>query len=302
MTQPATIIGLGELLWDLLPSGKQLGGAPANFAYMANVLGDRGIVASRIGADALGNEALQAMTTLGITTDYVQQDATRPTGTVHVHVDAAGQPEFIIDTSVAWDALEFTPQWANLAKSADVVCFGSLAQRSPVSRATVRQFLQAAPAATLRVFDVNLRHTFFTKDLLHESLQLAHVVKLNDQELPRIADMLALGGASEDERAQHLLDAYSLRLVCITRGDRGSLLVANGKIAAHKGFRVKIADAVGAGDAFTACLAHHYLRGASLDEINEKSNRWAAWVATQVGATPSTEGRDLEEVLAKISA
>ena len=302
MTQPATIVGLGELLWDLLPSGKQLGGAPANFAYMANVLGDRGIVASRVGADALGNEALQAMTTLGITTDYVQQDATRPTGTVHVHVDAAGQPEFIIDTSVAWDALEFTPHWADLAKSADVVCFGSLAQRSPVSRATVRQFLQAAPAATLRVFDVNLRHTFFTKDLLHESLQLAHVVKLNDQELPRIADMLALGGASEDERAQHLLDAYSLRLVCITRGDRGSLLVANGKIAAHKGFRVKVADAVGAGDAFTACLAHHYLRGASLEEINEKSNRWAAWVATQVGATPSTEGRDLEEVLAKISA
>ena len=114
--------------------------------------------------------------------------------------------------------------------------------------------------------------------------------------------MLALGGASEDERAQHLLDAYSLRLVCITRGDRGSLLVANGKIATHKGFRVKVADAVGAGDAFTACLAHHYLRGASLDEINEKANRWAAWVATQVGATPSTEGRDLEEVLAKISA
>src|SRR5882724_56304 len=113
LTKPATIVGDGEVLWDLLPSGKQLGGAPANFAYMANVLGDRGIVASRVGADALGNEALQAMTTLGITTDYVQQDATRPTGTVHVHVDAAGQPEFIIDTSVAWDALEFTLQWAD---------------------------------------------------------------------------------------------------------------------------------------------------------------------------------------------
>ena len=301
MTRPANIVGLGELLWDLLPSGKQLGGAPANFAYMANVLGDRGIVASRIGADPLGREALDTMTTLGITTDFIQQDEARPTGTVHVRVDAAGQPEFTIHTSVAWDALEFTQQWADLAKSSDVVCFGSLAQRAQASRATIRQFVQATPAAALRIFDVNLRHTFFTKDILHECLQLSHVVKLNHQELPRIADLLALGGGGEGERAQRLLDAYRLRLVCITRGENGSLLVGDGQRSSHKGFRVQVADAVGAGDAFTACLAHQYLRGASLDEINEKANRWAAWVATQVGATPSTAGRDPEEIMAKIS-
>jgi fructokinase len=298
--KPATIVGLGEVLWDLLPSGKQLGGAPANFAYMANVLGDRGVVASRVGADALGGEARQAMDRLGITTCYVQGDAFRPTGTVEVHLDAAGQPEFTIAESVAWDALEWTPQWEELASKADVLCFGSLAQRAPASRATIRRFLETAPSATLRVFDVNLRHTFFTKNVLDESLQRADVVKLNDQELPRIADLLALGGASEEDRAQRLLHAYRLRLVCITRGDRGSLLVADGRIATHSGFKIKVADAVGAGDAFTACLAHNFFRGATLDEINEEANRLAAWVASQVGATPSTGGRDLGEILAGI--
>jgi fructokinase len=302
MTKSATTVGLGEVLWDMLPSGKQLGGAPANFAYISNVLGDRGVVASRVGADDLGREARHAMDTLGITTRYVEEDAFRPTGTVQVRVDAAGQPEFTIAESVAWDALEWTPQWEELALQADCLCFGSLAQRAPASRATIRRFLEAAPASTLRVYDVNLRHTFFTKDVLHESLQLAHVVKLNDQELPRIADLLALGGAGEEDQAKRLSDAYHLRLVCITRGDRGSLLVADGRIATHGGFHVKVADAVGAGDAFTACLAHHYLRGASLDEINENANRLAAWVATQVGATPSTEGRELDEILAKIGS
>lgn len=302
MTKPATIVGLGEVLWDLLPSGKQLGGAPSNFAYMANVLGDCGVVASRVGTDDLGREAKRAMDKLGITTSYVQEDAFRPTGTVEVRVDAAGQPEFTIAESVAWDALEWTPQWAELALKADVLCFGSLAQRSPASRAAIRHFLKAAPSTTLRIYDVNLRHTFFTKEVLHESLQLAHVVKLNDQELPRIANLLELGGSGESERAQRLLDAYRLRLVCITRGDHGSLLVADGQVAAHQGFKVKVADAVGAGDAFTACLAHHYLRGAALDEINENANRVAAWLATQVGATPSTGGRELSEILAKIGA
>jgi fructokinase len=302
MTQPATIVGLGEVLWDLLPSGKQLGGAPANFAYMSNLLGDRGVVASRVGADDLGREARATMEKLGITTSYVQEDGSRPTGTVRVRVDASGQPEFTIMESVAWDALEWSPLWKELASAADVVCFGSLAQRSPTSRSTIRQFLEALPTKVLRIYDVNLRGTFFTKALLHESLQRAHLVKLNDQELPRITELLALSGSSEEERAQGLLEAYGLRLVCVTRGDRGSLLVAKSQIATHKGFRVQVADAVGAGDAFTACLAHYYLRGASLDEMNENANRVAAWVASQVGATPSTGEQQLSEILAKIGA
>jgi fructokinase len=300
MTQPPTIVGLGEVLWDLLPSGKQLGGAPANFAYMANLLGDRGIVASRLGVDDLGREARGSMDKLGITTRHVQEDASHPTGTVHVHVDAAGQPEFTFSDAVAWDYLEWTPQWNELARTTDAVCFGTLAQRSPASQATIRRFLQAVPASALRVYDVNLRQMFYTKTVVHESLHLSHVAKLNDHELPFIAELLSLGGSGDEEQARRLLDAYSLRLVCVTRGVRGSLLVTGGQIAVHKGFRVQIADTVGAGDAFTACLVHHYLRGASLNEINELANRLAAWVAAQVGATPSTQGRNLSEILAEI--
>ena len=301
-SQPATIVGLGEVLWDMLPSGKQLGGAPANFAYISRLLGDCGVVASRLGADPLGREARCAMEKLGITTAYLEEDPTRPTGTVEVRVDAAGQPEFTIAESVAWDALEWTPQWAELAARADALCFGSLAQRAPASRATIRRFLEAAPPSTLRVYDVNLRHTFFTREILHESLGLAHIAKLNDHELPRIAALLGLGGSDDTARAQRLLEAYNLQLVCVTRGDNGSLLVAHGHAVAHGGFKVKVADAVGAGDAFTACLAHHYLRGATLGEINENANRMAAWVASQVGATPSTQGHSLQEILATVGA
>jgi fructokinase len=149
---------------------------------------------------------------------------------------------------------------------------------------------------------VNLRHTFFSKGVLQDSLRLAHVVKLNDQELPRLAELLSLAGSSEEERARRLLEIYDLRLVCITRGAHGSLLVSKGESAAHEGFRVRVADTVGAGDAFTAALVHHYLRGASLLEINERANRVAAWVATQAGGTPSTGAHNLDEILAMIAA
>jgi fructokinase len=300
MTQPPTIVGLGEVLWDLLPSGKQLGGAPANFAYMANLLGDRGVVASRLGADNLGREARSSMDQLGISTRYVQEDATHPTGTVHISVDAAGQPGFTIQDAVAWDSLEWTPQWDELARATDAVCFGTLAQRSPASQATIRRFLHSVPASALRVYDINLRQSFFSRDIVHESLELSHVVKLNDHELPRIAELLSFDASGEEQQARRLLEAYGLRLVCVTRGASGSLLVTEGQIATHNGFRIRVADSVGAGDAFTASLVHHYLRGASLDQINEAANRLAAWAATQVGATPSTQGLGLSEILARI--
>jgi len=233
-------------------------------------------------------------------TEYVQDDPCHSTGTVDVFVDTAGQPEYKIAEAVAWDDLEWTQQWAGLAAQADAVCFGSLAQRSPTARATIRQFLNAASPKALTIYDVNLRHTFFSRAVLHESLELAHVVKLNDQELPRIAELLSLGGSGERDQAQRLLDRYGLRLVCVTRGEHGSLLVADGQIVAHKGFRIRVADTVGAGDAFTACLTHDYIRGAPLEEINDRSNRVAAWMASQVGATPSARGRDLNEILAGI--
>ena len=177
-------VGLGEALWDLLPQGKQLGGAPANFAYMTALLGHRGVVASGAGRDALGDELRQRLGELGLDASLLQLDPAHATGTVKVHVDADGQPTYEITEGVAWDFLKWTPSWGQLAAAAGAICFGSLAQRSPQSRATIRQFLAAASKTTLRIFDVNLRQQFFSEDVLSESLRLANVAKLNDQELP----------------------------------------------------------------------------------------------------------------------
>jgi fructokinase len=291
------MIGLGEVLWDLLPSGKALGGAPANFAYMANLLGDEGIVASRVGNDEPGREARAVMQKLGLSTSHVQEDTQYPTGMVSVQIDAAGQPEFKIKDSVSWDRLEWTPAWADLAARADVICFGSLAQRSPISRATVQRFLEATPERTLRIYDVNLRESFYSRELLQESLKLSDIAKLNDDELFRVSDLLGVAPRSEEVRARGLLVEYGLRLVCVTRGAYGSLLVSKDKTVEHKGFSVRVADAVGTGDAFTACLAHHYIRGESLDKISESANRFAGWVATQIGATPPVHGMRLQDAL-----
>ena len=301
MIKPAIMIGLGEVLWDLLPSGKALGGAPANFAYMANVLGEQGIVASRVGHDELGREALATMQELGLNTSYVQQDDQHQTGTAGVIIDAAGQPTFTIKESVSWDFLEWTVAWEELAARADVVCFGTLAQRSPTSAGTIDSFLRAVSKETLRICDVNLRQSFYNEDVLDKSLRHAHIVKLNDQEFLQVSSLLRLGVGNVETLAKRLLNHCALRLVCITRGARGSLLVSEDKTVEHSGFSVKVADAIGAGDAFTACLAHHYLRGESLEQISGSANRFASWVATQIGATPLIPRTQLQNILSGIA-
>jgi fructokinase len=301
-----TIVGLGELLWDLLPTGRQLGGAPANFAYHAAMLGNRGIVASRLGNDELGREALHRLRQLGLATSYVQLDASHPTGTVLVELDEKGKPDFTITEDVAWDFLEWTESWQELASQADAVCFGSLAQRSPQSQKAIRQFLQATRkgdlriAPTLRVFDVNLRQAFYSAEVLSESLKLSDVVKLNDDELSMVMDILKLGDGNQESCAPRLVEAYNLKLVCVTRGAKGSLLATDTKVVEHPGFQVTVADTVGAGDAFTAALAHYYLRNANLEKISEAANRLGAWVATQVGATPSVNPDDLNQIIGDI--
>jgi fructokinase len=291
------MIGLGEVLWDILPSGKVLGGAPANFAYMTNVLGEEGIVASRVGNDELGREACEVIRRLGLNTSYLQQDNEHQTGTAAVSIDASGQPNFTIQESVAWDFLQWTAEWEELSSRADVICFGSLAQRSPGSAVAIDSFLRNAPTKALRICDVNLRESFYNKDVLRKSFQQAHIVKLNEQELLQISSLLNVGAGTEETLAKRLLTEYSLRLVCITLGNRGSLLVSEDQTVEHRGFRVKVADAVGAGDAFTACMAHHYLRGHSLGEISESANRFASWVATQTGATPPIGADQLRNIL-----
>lgn len=291
----ALMIGLGEVLWDILPSGKMLGGAPANFAYMTSVLGDDGIVASGVGDDELGRDARALMQELGLSTAYLQEDR-HETGTAAVSIDDGGQPNFTIKESVAWDFLRWTSEWEELSSRADVVCFGSLAQRSAISAATIELFLQNASNA-LRICDVNLRESFYSEEILRRSFQHAQIVKLNEQELLQVSFLLNLGSGTAEKIAHRLLDAFGLQLVCVTRGSRGSFLVSELQTVEHRGFRVKVADAIGAGDAFTACLAHYYLRGRPLEDLSEIANRFASWVATQRGATPPVGAGRLRDIL-----
>ncbi len=299
------VVGLGEVLWDLLPERTCLGGAPANFAYITTLMGDQGMVASRVGEDPRGLEALRRMQELRLNVDHVQTDRQHPTGTVRVELDDKGVARFEIAHPVAWDFLEWTPDWQHLAETSDAVCFGSLAQRSEASRVTIRKFLQATSPGTVKVFDVNLRQSYYSQEVLSESMSLADIVKLNDEELPTIIKLLRFSQEDELSSARRLISAYDLKLVCITRGGRGSLLVCDksvrgGDASEHPGFRVRVADTVGAGDAFTAGLVHEYLRGASLDKMNEVANRVGAWVASEVGAMPVPTGAELEQSLAGI--
>ena len=315
MSRKHVVVGLGEVLWDLLPTGRQLGGAPANFAYITSLLGDEGIPASRVGQDSLGAEAIHRLAELRLSTDFIQEDADHPTGTVKVEVDRLGQPRFEISESVAWDFFDWTPHWQSLAQAADAVCFGSLAQRSENSRTTIRTFLRGMRPGALRIFDVNLRQGFYTAQILAESLKAASLVKLNHEELPKIMRVLELESHSfnnhgldnrdfehrgEQDAARRLLVAHDLKLVCVTRGTNGSLLVSADECSEHPGIKVKVADTVGAGDAFTAALVHGYLRGTPLAQINETANRVGAWVASQSGAMPSPGAATFEQTLERI--
>ena len=289
-----TTIGLGELLWDVFPDSRQLGGAPANFAYMTRLLGDEGIVASRVGADELGEEATRRLTALGLNAAFVQRDPTYRTGVVQVELDAQGQPTFQIAEPAAWDYFEWTAVWQSLAQRADAVCFGSLAQRSPQSRQTIFSFLKMIRPGTTRVFDVNLRQAFYSPKILADSAKNADIIKLNHDELPLVVRLLEFPYHDQESAAQWLRQTFRIKLVCITRGAEGSLLAEEDGVHEHPGIRVRVADTVGSGDAFTAALVYHYLRGGSLASMNEAANRMGAWVASQTGATPAADKSQLE--------
>ena len=288
-TKP-TVVGLGEVLWDLLPSGKQFGGAPANFAYHAAAQGADAKAVSCVGNDALGEEILARIDALGLSRDTVAIDDAHPTGTVSVELDSHGKPEYIIHTDVAWDFIPQTPDVLTLAATTDAVCYGSLAQRSDVSRETIRAFLAATPPECLRIFDINLRQAFYSAEIIAASLEAAKVLKLNDEELPIVAELLSISG---DEAAllASLIERYSLTAIALTKGSKGSLLVSASERSEHPGVSAEIADTVGAGDSFTAVLATGLLRGWDLDTINDRANRVAAFVCTQSGAAPTLPGR-----------
>ncbi len=294
------VVGLGEVLWDLLPGGACLGGAPANFAYITTLMGDQGIVATCVGEDSRGIDALRRMEDLGLDIDHVQTDREHPTGIVNVNLDGDGMAQYDIAHPVAWDFLRWTTDWERLAASVDAVCFGSLAQRSQRSRDTIRRFVAAAPKHTVKVFDVNLRQAYYSREVLAESIKLADIVKLNDEELPKIMSLMKLPHNDEVTSARRLVRECDLDLVCITRGGRGSILVQKDDVSEHPGFKIRVADTVGSGDAFAAGLVHEYLHGASLDLMNEVANLVGAWVASEVGAMPTPKRGALEHSLAEI--
>lgn len=279
-------VGLGEVLWDILPAGRQLGGAPANFAYHAHALGAEARVISRVGNDALGREILERLRAIGLSTDGIGVDESAPTGTVTVEVQADGQPRFTIHENVAWDRITADETSLAFAARADAICFGSLAQRSEASRRSIRAILAATKPETLRVFDINLRQHFYSRDIVESSLVSANALKLNSDELPVLADVFGLRGDAKSQIAD-LARRFELRAVALTRGASGSLLLVDGTWSDHPGIRVKVVDAVGAGDAFTARWALGLLAGEPLDAINCRANEIAAFVCTQPGATPT---------------
>jgi fructokinase len=285
-----TVVGLGEVLWDITPQGRLAGGALLNFTYISSLLGERAIIASRVGVDALGRDMLAEISSRNLYTGSIQRDAKLPTGTAVVAIAKDGQPKFEITQPAAWDSLEFTDQWAELAREADAVCFGTLAQRSTASRASIRAFLKATRPDCLKVLDINLRAPFYSSELILESIRLANVVKCNEAEFPEILN-LARGHSTpylqaSPDSLQLCLRKFDLQLICVTRGERGSLIASPQAVVGQPGLKVTVADTIGAGDAFTAALAHSLLSNYSLERTSMIANRWGAWVASQPGGMP----------------
>jgi fructokinase len=277
-------IGLGEILWDVLPDTRLLGGAPANFAYHVNALGGAGIPVSRVGDDALGAEALSILATSGLNIDGVAVDPEHPTGTVDARINADGVATYVFPDDVAWDFITLDENARSLAARADAVCFGTLAQRSGVSRSSIHDFLRAAPGA-LKICDLNLRQDFNSRAIITCSLELADVLKINDDELKVVTKMFSL---PQDEHAalQALMNHHWLKLCVLTRGDKGSLILSSDAVSDLPGSPVKVADTIGAGDSFTAAMALAYLSGWTLEDTHRHAARVAAYVCGQPGAMP----------------
>ena len=277
------IVGIGEILFDLLPAGAQLGGAPANFAYHVNQLGGHGIAVSAIGKDALGEEVKTILTAKKLEAILPEVDC--PTGVVNVTLDDKGVPTYTIIEGVAWDNVPYTPEMKAVAAQARAVCFGTLAQRNPVTRPTILSFIEDMPSDSLKVYDINLRQHFFSKEIIETSLQVADILKINDEEIVTVAGLLDLDGTPE-EACRAILRAYGLRLVILTKGGDGSEVITEDNVLSVTCPKVKIADTVGAGDSFTAAFIRAYLRGDSLAECHRLANEVSAYVCSRSGAMP----------------
>tara|TARA_R110002095_G_scaffold81714_6_gene71035 strand:+ start:212 stop:1129 length:918 start_codon:yes stop_codon:yes gene_type:complete len=286
LTSLPLVIGLGELLWDCFGDERRPGGAPANVAFQANQLGCRGTVVTRVGQDALGTELLDFLTQQQLSTEYVQVDATYPTGTVTVEFTDANDPQYTIHEQVAWDHLQFNDTLAALMNEAQAVCFGTLAQREGDAREAIHQCLAATHADCLVVYDVNLRQHYFDPGWIKRSLTAAKVVKLNQEEAHVLSGLLEIAAKDLQAFALQLQQQYGVEAVCITRGAEGCLIYAGDRDYDIPGTPVDVADAVGAGDAFTAALISRRLLGWSWERAALFANRVGGMVASQAGAMP----------------
>jgi fructokinase len=270
---------------------------------MAGRLGNHAALLSRIGRDDLGRRALDRLEPLPVDTSAVEIDPEKETGRVTVYFQA-GQPHYTIHQPAAWDFFELSDEWLRLAERADAICFGTLAQRSQQSRQTIQTLAAETSSKCIKIFDVNLRAPFYTAEVIQESLELATVFKMNDTEVPLVLNLLGLRMDEVDplrQGAERLLDEFpGLKMVAITRGGNGSLLVRRDEGHDHPGIPIKVADTIGAGDAFTAAMSHYLLRGADLATLNEAGNRWGSWVASQSGAMPPLSVAVLDEMSAAI--
>jgi fructokinase len=322
MIEPHLVLGIGELLWDVLPDGRRLGGAPANFAVMAGRLGNRAAILSSIGRDNFGSDAIHRLDPMPVETGFLQTDPVHDTGRVTVSI-SAGEPHYTIHQPAAWDFLELSDEWVQLVGRANAICFGSLAQRNQESRQTIQTLVAGSADTCIRVFDVNLRAPYYSSEVLQESLELATVAKLNGGEMRQMMELLDLQIDEESVNspsspgvdggrlgtgflgwaAGRLLTEFAgLQMVAVTRGDHGSVLITRDEMDEHPGFPVKLIDAIGAGDAFTAAMTHYLLRGASLSIMNDAGNRWGAWIASQPGAMPALPDTVRDEIASAIES
>ncbi len=290
------VIGLGEILWDCFPGQRLPGGAPANVAFHAQQLGLTAAVATRIGADPLGDELLQFLQNQGLRTVLVQRDPEHGTGTVTV-VPSAHETRYTFLENSAWDFLQPTEEWLTAARSARAICFGTLAQRSAISRRTIHDVLDAVGASCLIVYDINLRPPFFEPAWIHESLRQARIVKLNDEEVRVLSALFSTHTRTDDEFARWVLKNYDAELVCITRGSHGALGVTVEERCEVSGIPIEVVDTVGAGDAFTAALIWSRLQRWPLEKSLHLANRLGALVASRPGAMPVLT-REIQEMLA----
>lgn len=279
------VAGIGELLWDVLPEAEKLGGAPINFAYHVSALGAEAVAISTIGSDRRGEKAIKELQSRGVNTAYISVSDQFDTGYVTARVDSKGVASYEFPDDVAWDHLAINSAAQQCAAELKAICFGTLAQRSDSARSAIQRYLGTTSEKTIKVYDLNLRQNFYSRDIIETSLKICTVLKLNDDELGLISSLFLLDG-SEYEQIEALLTHFDLELAILTKGSNGSVLITREDISRHQGFAAEVVDTIGAGDSFTAAVVTGLLCNKPLAEINEKANRLAAYVCSQPGAMP----------------